>query len=471
MTAPPDPRLDKIMEVLLAFARKDFTQRAPVSDELDTVDAIATGLNMLAEELTGAIKSQRELEVAYRGLQQAQARLVHAGKLVAIGQLASGVAHEINNPAGWVLLSMTALTQQLADLAQAVERPGASAEAVREGVLRKLPEMRAALADAAEGLDRIRSVTGDLRTFSRADGDEVEPVPLAELVGSAVRLARPTLRHRAQVTVQVAPELAVLGNRGRLGQVVTNLLVNAAQAVNETSRPDEQIRIEGHAVGGQAVLVVEDSGPGVRVDLRERIFEPFFTTKPAEAGTGLGLSLVAEIVQRHGGTVRVGESRWGGARFEVLLPRVSLPRPLEVAPPSAPSTRRGRVLMVDDEPRLLRSYGLLLGGEHEVVLAHGGREALALLERDGRFDLILCDLQMPEVDGVAVYERLAATAPEVAARIVFATGGVYQPRVRDFLARTALPVLQKPLAVDALFELIAQRTLEPANPGPVQHGG
>jgi len=450
MTSAADPRIDHMLEILLAFARQDFSKRAPISDSLDEVDALAAGLNMLAEELDGAVASRRELEAAYRALREAQAKLVHSGKLVAIGQLASGAAHEINNPASWVTLSHEVLSRRLSELRAVLPQTLThdSAAAAR----RILQEAEAALNDAQNGMERIRDVSGDSRLFSRSDGEELEAVCLNEAVESAHRLAGPTLRAQARVDLRLeTPGPGVRGNRGRLAQVVTNLLVNAAQAQRATDA-ELRISVSTWVDKAEAVLWVDDSGTGVPVELRERIFEPFFTTKPAGAGTGLGLSLVAEIVHRLGGTVGVGDSPLGGARFEVRLPAIQ-PAPSEDparATLTDPPADRLKILIVDDEPRLLRTYALLLSEDHDVRCAPGGAQALDALAQDPRVDVVLCDLQMPGVDGVAVYQQAVKRDPSLGDRFLFSTGGGVLPRVKDFVATTRLPILEKPVRFEKL---------------------
>lgn len=456
MTDARDPRIDGIIEVLVSFARQDFAQRAPISDAHDEVDAIAVGLNMLAEELHGAVASRAELSAAYDALKQAQARLLHHGKLVAIGELASGVAHEINNPATWVSLALTLMRQRLDEVVKLAQEPLAS----REKLQRALREMSGTLGDAIEGMERIRTVAGDLRTYSRADGDATERLPVNDVVEAAWRLARPSLAERGRTTLWLAAENPwVLGNRGRLAQVVTNLLVNAAHALGEGRRPSDEVRTYTRAAGEHVLVVVEDSGPGVPFELREKVFEPFFTTKPANEGTGLGLSLVAEIVRGHGGTVRITESALGGAAFEVCLPRVPAAQVGEKPneKPVAPQQRL-RILIIDDEPKLLTTYRMLLAPDHEVVTAASGAQALEVVSADPRFDVVLCDLQMPGMDGVDTFEQVKAKAPALENRFVFSTGGGVQRRIRDFVESTTMPILEKPVRLEKLLETMGKVT-------------
>jgi signal transduction histidine kinase/ActR/RegA family two-component response regulator len=435
-------RIDSISEVLIALAKQDFRARATVSERLDEIDAIAVGINMLAEELDGAVASRRELEAAYAELQETQAQLVIAEKFAAIGQLANGVAHELNNPSSWILLGLDHAKDLVATL-----------RARARGDDELLADLDATLCDAQAGMERIRVVVGDLRTLSRGDGDATVDVMLNEVVELSCKLARPAYQNTAKVVLELGDIPLIRGSQARLGQLVTNLLLNAAHAI-------------GAGGVGNEIVSVEDTGPGIPADLRERVFEPYFTTKPVDVGTGLGLALVRKIATAHGGDARVGVGRRCGACIEVLFPvprRTTAERVAQAAALAATPTLRGRVLIIDDEPMLLRAISSALDDYHDVVIAEGGAEALAVLERDRAFDLIICDLQMPVLDGVAVYEAVAAKAPERLASLVFMTGGAVTARVQSFLARTQPRVLEKPFELDALFTLAASAAAQRAS--------
>lgn len=218
-----DARLDAIVEALARFARLDFSARVPISDTLDTVDAIATGLNMLAEDLDGAVASRLELERALRALTEAQTKLLHAAKLATAGQLASGVAHEVNNPAAWVSLAVCHAKRRATELRRSLE-----GGAARSDVAATLDDIDALLEGAAEGAERIRTVVADLRMLARADSDARELVLLDDVVRATCTLLEPSMRERAELRVDLGGVPPVRANCGRLGQIVTNLVVNAA---------------------------------------------------------------------------------------------------------------------------------------------------------------------------------------------------------------------------------------------------
>lgn len=454
-----DPRIAQIVETLLAFARHDFTTR-PAVEGTDFVATIAAGLNMLAEELDGAVASRHALEKAYEDLKLTEARLVHAGKLAAIGQLASGVAHEINNPATWVAISLSLIERNVRSLMNLLETNPQDLKASFDA----LRTIMQSVADATDGMDRIRLVVGDLRTFSRSDDDSMEPIALNDVAQSACNLAMPSLRGRARLVLDLGTVPLVLGNRGRLGQVVTNLLVNASQALVDGDPDRDEVRLMTFTEEDRVVLAIEDTGPGIPPDLRDRVFEPFFTTKPAGIGTGLGLSLVAQIVRRHGGDVRVSSTPQGGARLELWLPAFA-PIPglvtSEVLPTPDTTDAGGRVLVIDDEPGIRRALSACLEPPHRAVLASSGHEALRLLAKDTDFDMILCDLHMPDGDGVDVHTALQEQAPGLLPRLVYMTGGAISQRARTFLRDIRPALLDKPIdpsVLDAkLLDLAAAR--------------
>jgi signal transduction histidine kinase/ActR/RegA family two-component response regulator len=450
-----DARLGQLLEVLLAIARQDYETRAEVSGAQDTLDAIAVGLNMLGEELAHEVTSRRELERAHEELKQAQAKLVHTGKLAAVGQLASGVAHEISNPAMSLEVALAIIKRTAGDLLAGAGAAALPAE--------RAEKMRSALEDAEEAVGRIRRLTGDLRTFARTDDETPQAVQLDEVARVSSRLAAPTVRPRAELVLDLAPVPPVVGDRGRLGQVVTNLLVNAAQAVPEGAPAENTVAVSTRAVDGEVLLAVEDSGPGVPPALRDRIFEPFFTTKPEGVGTGLGLALVAEITAAHHGRIRVTSGKRGGARFELAFParpagRAAVPQAAAASAPAPAPAPSARLLLVDDETLIIRLFSTLLGKTCKLVVAESGAEAVELLQGDRAFDLILCDLHMPGVDGIAVYEEVERLEPSLLERFVFTTGGAVTTRSREFLERVQPRVLAKPFPVDRLLALIREST-------------
>ena len=455
MTDTGDPRLDEILEALLALSRQDFGHRIEVRGQ-GTLDAIAAGLNMLGEELEGAVAPRSALEAALAQQHAAEASLVHAERLAVMGQLVGGVAHEINNPAGWVSLGLTVALRELGAVRAMLARGELTSELDRAEADRRLEAATNTLVDATEGMERIRSVVADLRSFARPDDDVEEAISLSEVVRASTRLAAPSFEPdgiRIELRLEETPALAA--HHGRIAQVVTNLLLNAVQALLGHAEP-RVVRVTTRTEAGGALLVVEDSGPGVPEEIRARIFQPFFTTKAPELGTGLGLSLVRQIVERYRGDVRVGTSELGGARFEIWLPAGVARVAPSVRRAARASTGRARILVVDDEPAILRAMKSLLMAEHDVVLAEGGRRAIELLEQDVLFDLVVSDLHMPDVDGADLYGWIEDHVPRLEGRVVLCSGASLSPKQRAFVARTGPVLLEKPISTEALDALFAR---------------
>ena len=409
----------------------DFYLRKPLSAGT-LIDAI--------EHVLGVEERRRE-----------PARLAQAERMAALGTLAAGMAHEINNPLTYVLLHLRQASDLVAGLAGGPH----------EALARQLAPL---LAGATEGSERIHSITTGIRAFSRVDDERRSPVELRTVVDAAVRLVAHEIRQRAQLICEHGEAPAVLISEARVGQVLLNLLTNAVQAIPSGAAAAHEIRIRtGRSAEGWAQVEVSDTGQGIPDHVLGRIFEPFFTTKPVGQGTGLGLSISHGIVKAAGGRIEVATEAGRGTTFRVVLPpmrsRVTPPTPpdLMVAaalrpPPAGPAQapQRRRVLVVDDEPGVLEAIRRLLAREHDVTTASSGRLALELLADEPGFDLILCDLNMPELGGMQVHGELVRTRPELARRIVFMSGGVFTEASRAFLDSVDCPVLAKPFDPDEL---------------------
>ncbi len=361
-----------------------------------------------------------------------------------------GVAHELNNPATWVLLGLDSVRRNLRHVQTTF---GAEAPAL----VSELASIDRTLEDIRVGMERMRTVVDDLRTLAPKASTEQTEVDLDEVVRLTCRLARPTYASVASLELDLGGVPPVAVDRARLGQLVANLLTNAAHAVAD-GNANHQIAVTSRAEGDQVLLAVEDSGPGIPDELRDRVFDPYFTTKAADVGMGLGLAIVRRIVEDHGGRARVLRSKLGGACVEIRLPaRARVRAEAEPVPQRAHvPARRARVLVIDDEELLLRALAQALGDEHEVVTAFGGTAALELLARDHAFDLVVCDLQMPGVDGIAVHDALASAAPVLAAKLVMISGGAVTARARTFIESTSVRLIQKPINIDELLAIASR---------------
>ena len=372
-----------------------------------------------------------------------QARLAEAERLTALGVLSAGVAHEINNPLAYVLLNLEYLRQQLPRLAEDPER---------------LSDLMVRVRDACHGAERVATIVRDLRTFARGDDGSRGPVDLREIIEAAINIAGNTLKQSARIVRDYGEAPLVDASANRLEQVFLNLLLNAAQAIPDGDPERDEIRVRLFGDQQRAVAEITDTGSGIAEPVMGRIFEPFFTTKPVGVGTGLGLPICRSILTAHGGTIEV-ECRPGeGATFRIVLPASTTSRSSARRTSSRPLVSvgpRGRVLVVDDEVAVGSTLRLVLQREHDVQLATSGEEALRLLAAGPRFHAIVCDLMMPGMTGVELYEAIRRVHPGLEARMVFMTGGALLAKTEDFLARVKNPLLEKPFDVP-----LVRRTLE-----------
>jgi CheY-like chemotaxis protein len=319
---------------------------------------------------------------------------------------------------------------------------------------------------------RIQRIVRDLSSFSHSADDAEASTDVNATVESTLTMLRSELRHRAAVERDLRAGRAARGSPARLSQVFLNLVMNAAQALDRADPGRNRIVVrtydaepagtrdgDGAEPGDAAVIFeVSDNGPGIAPEVLPRIFDSFFTTKPRGVGTGLGLPISQGIVRGLGGEITV-ESRPGqGATFRVRLPVASVASG-ERSPAAAAPVVYGRrsVLAVDDEALLLKAYRRMLSDVHQVTTALGGREAIRLLERQRDFDVVLCDLQMPEMSGMELYATVRERFPEVADRFVFVTGGAFSADAQRFLEQ-AVTSIGKPFQVEELLALIEEKS-------------
>ncbi len=368
-------------------------------------------------------------------------RLSRSNRLSALGTLAAGVAHEVNNPLGAMSLAAEAL-EQLA--AESIPQPAA-----KEQALTLVRELR-------RNVSAISTIVKDLSAYGRDELEGEQPVALEPVVQAALRVTAHATRHAARVRCESGEPLHALGRPRRLEQVLVNLLLNAAHAF-PTPDPRNEICVGTRRLpDGRVELEVRDNGVGIPAEVLPRIFDPFFTTKPVGEGTGLGLFISHQLISQVGGELTISSTPGAGTRARVVLraaPTAAAPPPL-AAP--APARRGARLLLVDDSPSMLFTLKALLGERHAVTTACGAAEALALLRSDVPFDLVLCDVMMPGVSGVELYQRLRAERPDRLARFAFMTGGASSPETARFLEQPFILRLSKPFTAAQVEHLLSQ---------------
>ena len=264
------------------------------------------------------------------------------------------------------------------------------------------------------------------------------------------------VRHRARLTRDYGDVAPVNGNESRLGQVFLNLIVNAAQAIPEGDAGSNEIKIITRMdLSGRVAIEFHDTGAGIPAEVLPHIFDAFFTTKAATAGTGLGLAICHRIVAEHDGEISVKSRTGSGTVFRVVLRAANQKT---AAPPTATpgilAARAGRVLVVDDEQMLCNAIERILGADHYVTTVTSARDALSRLGGGERFDLILCDLMMPEMTGMDLSDELLQSMPDQAKKFIFMSGGVFTDNARAFLARSSNEVIDKPFKGAGLRQMV-----------------
>ena len=381
-----------------------------------------------------------------------QSKLLQTEKMAALGQLVSGIAHELNNP----LTSIQGYAQLLLSRRTSSERV---ADALR----------------ISQEAERAGRIVKNLLLFSREAKSERRPVHLNEVIDWTLSLRSYELKlENIEVELVLDPGLPqTLADAAQLQQVVLNLIVNAEQAI-VMARGEEfhtgHILIRTRRLpGDRLALEVTDDGPGIPREIVSRIFDPFFTTKPAGVGTGLGLSIVYGIVQEHGGEVSVENLPGRGAALTIELPALVVsefdlaseepaihPRVAEPTRAFGVFTERKHILIVEDEPTVADLIADVLSEEgHRVDTLLDSRAALGRLE-EKNYSLVVCDLKMPYVDGPGLYRALVRRANPMQHKILFVTGDTMGPRTLEFLKASGLPYLAKPFLVEELKDAVGQ---------------
>jgi PAS domain S-box-containing protein len=371
----------------------------------------------------------------------AQEQLTRAERLSALGALAAGVAHEINNPLSYVLLNLRCLE----DNAQLGERT------------------QLALLNALDGATRIQQIVQELRGYCGTDAPgKPEPVDVSKAASSAINIAQNQIRHRARLERVLEDDLHVLAREGKLVQVLVNLLINAAQAIPESDGKRHLISVRSCSVSETlAQIEITDSGVGIAPELLPHVFEPFSTTKRRGEGSGLGLAISKRIVEELGGQISIHSQLGHGCRVLIELPRsqrdaitAKYLRPI-ASDESGFAAARLKLLVIDDEVAIATTLQDILL-DYAVTVAVSARQATELLESGRSFDAVLCDLMMPDVTGPELYRVACRVRPEIAGRFIFMTGGAFTEQAREFLEHTSCLTLSKPFTIANVYRVVEQ---------------
>lgn len=421
---------------------------APALVRLAIVSLMVNGGRTHCLVMTDLTEQRRVSSAMAEERAQMQARLLLADRMSSLGTLAAGVAHEINNPLAYLVTSLEVMSKRLPDLAGPAR--GLDGEPT-EWLRRHLDRAR-------DGAERVRLIVRGLKAFSRADEETMGIVDPRRALDTSIALVLSEIRLRAQLVKDYDTLPPVWANEARLGQVFLNLLVNATQAIPSGAAAHNEIHVSGRAdAEGRAIIEVRDTGSGIDADDLPRIFDPFFTTKPLNVGTGLGLALCHGIIGSLEGQITVESEPGVGSVFRIVLPGAK-GAVLAAAPPSpvaSPIDPRGRLLFIDDERDTCEVMQEALSPYHNLVTITDARQALALLATGQIFDVILCDMRMPDMTGIDFHTRLGTDNPAQAGRLVLMSGG-FTRRPGDPPIELPRPVLEKPFTIEQVLSLMRE---------------
>ncbi|APV44492.1 PAS domain S-box-containing protein [Dehalogenimonas formicexedens] len=396
-------------------------------------DALVLDIHSIAEfdrsrnVVFGVIQDVTEARRAEEENRKLREKAENASRLSTVGEMAAGIAHEINNPLTGVvgfselLLGRTDLPADVIDQLQIIN----------------------------QGSVRVKEIVGRMLTFARQNKPRKSSVNIAELLDNTLELRSYVLRtSNIEVVRDYDYDLpSVIADAGQLQQVFLNIIVNAEYSMKKAH--DKGILRIGAAPYGDCVRIsIQDNGLGMNEDVVSKLFQPFFTTKDPGEGTGLGLSLSLGIIQEHGGDIRVESVLGDGATFIIELP---ITAGAEIPPATQPVTSRecktasAKVLVIDDEPHV-RSLikTLLTRSGHLVETCDNPLRATDIL-KSRNFDVVFLDIRMPGKSGIEIYNEMRETSPEQAKRVVFVTGDSSDFMIREFLKTRGVPCIMKPL--------------------------
>jgi len=394
-------------------------------------------LQLFLRELTERAKLERQLR--------------QAEKLSALGQLVSGIAHELNNPLSVI-------------------------KGYVEVILKHhniTPETRADLERVAKECDRAVNLVKNFLTFAKERPVRRDQININDIIIQVMELRKFTTQiANVNVAYELDPHLpTTMGDPDQIQQVIVVLVNNALQSMEKTASSHCLI-LRTHTFDKTIKIEVQDNGPGVPPHLEEKIFEPFFTTKEVGAGTGLGLSIAHGIISEHNGRIYHSRPKEGGACFVIELPIVEPQTPVltkvEKTPEIKLASFPAKVLVVDDEPAVAEMLGEILRLIGYVpTMCNSAIDALALLSQN-KFDVIVSDIRMPGMDGKQFYERLKTQQPDYVRRIIFLTGDTVSPDTKEFIESTGNLYLSKPFQIATVQEAIEKVIAQIRQPGDKQ---
>ena len=367
-------------------------------------------------------------DLSYR--KKLEARIMTSDRMTALGQLAGGVGHEINNPLCYVMMNVELLTDIMKE--------------------KKIETYDKELSTIQKGLERIKNVVQDLNTVSLGANEELPAsVEVNKVLESVLSMARNEVQNKAVLRFVPGPSAAVWIDETRFAQVMLNIVINAAQAIAPGNMHKNSIEVRTYMNSSDQVVVeIKDTGSGMTNEVRQRMFEPFFTTKPMGSGTGLGLAICQQIVNHSKGVIECESQVGVGTTFRILFPTFI---PQVIAPDAEV---RGQVMLIDDDEELISVLHEVISFKYDCVSFTNAKLALDVLSINPKFDCIICDLMMPAISGMKVYNKIKECAPHYLKSIVFMTGGSFTAKTDKFLNNPEITYCEKPINSQKLLEIV-----------------
>jgi signal transduction histidine kinase len=374
-------------------------------------------------------------------------------RMASAGTLAAGVAHEINNPLAVAMANMEFVSETFGRImATRMHEAGPTSD---WSGWRSIGALEEPMHDIRDALVRMRDIVRDVKVFSSPNKVHTDVVDVVRILDSSIRMAWNEIRHRAHVVKDYQSIQMVHANESRLGQVILNLIVNAAQAMSEGNADQNELRVSTRSKDDRLVIEIADTGTGIADDDLPKLFDPFFTTKGPGAGTGLGLAICHKIVAELGGLIEVESTVGKGTVFRLELPTARESATIKVKTLRPIPARRAHVLVIDDEPAIGRAIQRTLRDHLDVLALTSAREGLRRIQGGERFDVIILDLMMPEMTGMDFHRQIAELDSDQARRVVFMTGGAFTTGARAFLDGVSNPRIEKPVEATNLLAIVA----------------
>ena len=377
---------------------------------------------------------------------RSEANLLQSDRLASLGMLAGGMAHSLNNPLTYVLLNLDHLAKKLPSIAG---DPGHIADAV------------ARMVEAREGAERMANIVKRMRSLARTDDSEIRSINLSAVLESVVEIVGNEMNHRGRLTTSISPVPPVIANESRIEQLCLGLVLFAARILPEDTVKTNEVRLSLDSQDQQCAIKIVCEGVEFDASQLRSLFEPFASSDESRT-SGFGLNVCSGIVEQLGGGIKAESVPGSGLTLTITLPCSRPSSTTEPPPPSSqqssnpPSTVLGsaKIMVIDDDPGVGRALRLMLEEEHDVTCYTSPREALRKLLQDQAFDLVFCDLMMPELTGMDIYQVLRFNRPGYETRLVFMTGGAFTASAKRFLAQVQNARIEKPFNLRALQRMV-----------------